>query len=293
LRADLALVLAALSLSASYVVATTVNDVADRDVDRVNHPRDRGRPLVDGTATERDLWRTNAIAAPIALAAAAAAGGPIFGVTLASLAIGYAYSLRPIRLSYRTWLAPAVLGVAYAVIPYSLGLLAAGGRVDRTDVVLCAALYALFVARINLKDFRDRPGDAAFGKPTLLLRHGKEVTCAVSGVATVVGSAALAVGLGGGPGVVAVLAGLTVGVLSMLRALWNTSDPRGEQLAIGLGAKLGNGLLACALAALILHADAAPDGIVAAVLAFVALLYGAIVATLRARPDEIEIAYKG
>jgi 4-hydroxybenzoate polyprenyltransferase len=37
LRPSIALLLAALSLSASYVVATTVNDMADRDVERINH----------------------------------------------------------------------------------------------------------------------------------------------------------------------------------------------------------------------------------------------------------------
>ena len=50
LRPGVALLLAAASLAASYVVATTVNDIADRDVDRVNHPRDPGRPLVTGAA---------------------------------------------------------------------------------------------------------------------------------------------------------------------------------------------------------------------------------------------------
>ena len=38
----------------------------------------------------------------------------------------------------------------------------------------------------ELKDLRDRLGDAAFGKPTLLLRLGKRATCVVS-----VGGAAL------------------------------------------------------------------------------------------------------
>ena len=55
LRPGVALLLAAASLSASYVVATTVNDIADRDVDRINHPRDAGRPLVTGSASEREL----------------------------------------------------------------------------------------------------------------------------------------------------------------------------------------------------------------------------------------------
>jgi 4-hydroxybenzoate polyprenyltransferase len=293
LRPGLALLLAAVSLSASYVVATTVNDIADQDVDRVNHPRDRGRPLVSGSASERDLWRTNAIAAPLALATAAFVGGPVLAVSAGSLAIGYAYSLRPIQISYRTWLAPTVLAVAYAVVPYALGLLAAGGRVDRRDVVLCGALYALFLARINLKDFRDRAGDAAFGKPTLLLAHGKKITCAVSGLAVLVGCAALVVALGGQPGVVAIMVLFAAAILAMLRRLWRATDPRAEQIAIGLGAKMGNGVLACTLASLVLGARGVPEGMQGLAMAFLALVYAWVLASLAARPDDIEIAYKG
>jgi 4-hydroxybenzoate polyprenyltransferase len=293
LRPGITLLLATLSLAASYVVATTVNDIADRDVDRINHPRDAGRPLVSGAATERDLWRTNAVAAPLALAAAAVAGGPILAVSAASLAIGYAYSLRPVRLSYRTWLAPTVLAVAYAVDPYELGLLAAGGRVDRIDVLLCGALYALFLARINLKDFRDRAGDAAYGKPTLLLAHGKEVTCVVTAAALIAGSGMLVGALGGGVGVVAMVSVLAAGTLWMLRRLWRASDPRAEQLAIGLGAKIGNGLLACTLAWLVLATHGAPDGMRVLVMGFIAVVYGSVLISLAARPDDIEIVYKG
>jgi 4-hydroxybenzoate polyprenyltransferase len=293
LRPGIALLLAAAALSASYVVATTVNDIADRDVDRINHPGDPGRPLVTGSASVRDLWRTNAIAAPIAVAAAAAVGAPVLAVSAASLAIGYAYSLRPIRLSYRTWLAPTVLAVAYAIVPYALGLLAAGGGIDRVDVLLWGALYALFLARINLKDFRDRTGDAAYGKPTLLLAHGKTVTCAVTGIALLAGCATLVVALGGHLGVAAIVSLFAGVVLSMLRKLWRTSDPREEQIAIGLGAKMGNGLLACTLTWLVLQAEGAPEDIRVLALAFLALVYGSVFVTLTGRPDDIEIAYKG
>ena len=37
------------------VSATALNDLADERIDKVNHPRDAGRPLVEGTATRRDL----------------------------------------------------------------------------------------------------------------------------------------------------------------------------------------------------------------------------------------------
>ncbi|HUF58289.1 MAG TPA: UbiA family prenyltransferase [Actinomycetota bacterium] len=293
LRPSIALLLAAASLAASYVVATTVNDIADRDVDRINHPRDPGRPLVTGAASEWDLWRTNAIAAPVALATAAMAGGPVLAVSAASLLIGYTYSLRPVRISYRTWLAPTILSVAYAIVPYALGLLAAGGRFERLDVLLCGALYALFLARINLKDFRDRAGDAAYGKPTLLLAHGKTVTCAVTGIALLAGCATLAAALGGSPGVIGIVSFFAAVILSTLRRLWRTSDLREEQIAIGLGAKMGNGLLACTLTWLVLEAGGAPEGMRVLAMAFLALVFGSVFLSLSARGGDIEITYKG
>ena len=92
--------------------------------------------------------------------------------------IGIAYSLRPVRLSYRTYLAPLALAVAYVAVPYLLGAVATGRGLTPATPSLVGALYVLFVARIVLKDFRDREGDALYGKPTLLLRFGKDATCA-------------------------------------------------------------------------------------------------------------------
>lgn len=54
---------------------------------------------------------------------------------------------------------------------YLLGIFAARGSVGRTDLLLLAGLYAGFIGRIVLKDFRDVRGDALFGKRTFLVRH--------------------------------------------------------------------------------------------------------------------------
>jgi 4-hydroxybenzoate polyprenyltransferase len=56
---DLEHLWAVVALASSYVCATTVNDIADKDIDRVNHPRDAGRPLVIGEAQERELYVLN------------------------------------------------------------------------------------------------------------------------------------------------------------------------------------------------------------------------------------------
>ncbi len=46
----LPVILMILALASSYVGATSVNDIADREIDEINHPGDGGRPLVTGAA---------------------------------------------------------------------------------------------------------------------------------------------------------------------------------------------------------------------------------------------------
>ena len=283
---------AALALAASYVAATSVNDIADADVDRVNHPGDRARPLVTGEARERDLWRLHVLASAVALLAAARLGWAALGIVSVSLAVGIAYSLPPLRVSYRTWLAPLLLSVAYVPVPFALGAAAAGRGLD-DSARLVAALSALFLARILLKDYRDRAGDARYGKPTLLLRFGPAVTCAASLAALAGANVLLVLAVEPPPGLAAPLEALLVGVAVMLRRLRRARDAREEQVAIGLGARLGNGGLLCLLAWLVLGGEDASDAARTAFTCGLGALFLASSAALAVRPERVVIGYKG
>lgn len=287
------LIWAAVALGAGYVAATSANDVADEDVDRVNHPGDAARPLVTGAASVRDLRLLHAVASAVALAAAVPLGWEAVAVVGGSLVIGVAYSLPPARLSYRTWLAPLALAAAYVLVPYGLGAIAAGRELVAADAWLASALFCLFLARIVLKDYRDREGDAAYGKPTLLLRFGSGATCAVSLAALGVGNALLFVALEPPLLVAAALESLVAGIAVFLHRLRTAGDARAEQIAIGLGARLGNGLLIGVLAWLVLGGDGASDGARAAFAWGLAALFVASTAALAARPERVVIGYKG
>jgi len=286
-------VLAGGALAFAYVAATTVNDIADEDIDRVNHPADRGRPLVNGEASARDL-RVLHRAAIVGALACGAALGPL-GAALAALSvlIGRAYSLPPLRISYRTYAAPAVLGVAYVLIPYGLGLVAAAAAPGRDDAILAAALYALFLARINLKDFRDREGDARFGRPTLLLRFGRTVACAVSACALLAGDVLLLAALRPGPAVAVLLQLFVAAVAWELRALLRARAGRDEQVAIGAGARMGNGLLLTVLGYLVLRGQGATEVDQVLLVAAFAAAYGVGFWSLAMEPDRVVIGYKG
>ena len=282
--------LAAVALGSCYVAATALNDVADEALDRVNHPGGSGRPLVSGEASPRQLRLLAAGAAVVAAAGAAPLGRPALLLVAVSLSIAQAYSLPPLRFSYRTYLAPLVLGVGYVLVPYLLGVQAAGATVGRRDAPFAAALYALFVARIVLKDFRDREGDRLYGRPTLLLRFGKDATCAVSAVALAAATAILVAVL---PLLTPVLAALAATIGWMLLTLRRAEEGRAEQVAIGIGARMGNGLLICVLGWLVLDAAGAPPAEQLGFTFAVAGLFAGTFISLVRRPDAVAIGYKG
>src|SRR5829696_7912786 len=249
---DASVLLITLALASSYVSATSVNDIADRKIDEINHPGDRGRPLVTGAARTADLWILFGVSSVLAVAVALAAGPAAAGIMLLSVVIGVAYSLPPARLSYRTFLAPLTLAVAYVGIPYWVGVVAVGERLGTSDLPLMLALYLLFAGRIILKDFRDREGDAAFGKPTFLLKYGKRATCLLSLCALCTGDALLLVSLTDRWWLAALLQTYIVSIAVMLYRLYWVGSREDEQLSIGVGAKMGNGLLVTLLGALVL-----------------------------------------
>jgi hypothetical protein len=159
--------------------------------------------------------------------------------------------------------------------------------------LLAGGLCALFMSRIMLKDFRDRAGDAAYGKPTFLLRFGKGVTCAASAAALAVGAMLVIAAIGPSPVVLCTVVTFTVAIAAQLWALHGTDDLRLEQVAIGLGARLGNGLLVCILAWLLLSGQEAPPALRAVVVLLVAASYLGSYAALAKAPEDVVIGYKG
>jgi len=290
---DVTVLLMILALASSYVSATSVNDISDREIDEINHPGDRGRPLVTGAARTADLWVLFGASSILTVALALAAGPAEAGIMLVSVVIGVAYSLPPARLSYRTFLAPLTLAAAYVGIPYWAGVGVAGGSLGVQDLPLLVALYLLFVGRIMLKDFRDREGDAAFGKPTFLLKYGKRATCILSLCAVCAGDVLLVASLTDRWWIAALLQPYIASIAIMLYRLYRVGSRKDEQLSIGVGARMGNGLLATLLGALILSNQGA-DWITQTIfgLALTALYMLNLIDFLR-HPEQAVIGYKG
>ena len=115
---------------------------------------------------------------------------------------------------------------------------------------------------------------------------------AVSFAALLVGAALLPVALRPGPIVTAALASLLVGTAVLLGRLRSASDARAEQVAIGLGARLGNGVLLVTLAWLVLGGAGASEAARVTFVLLLAALIGASVASLAGHPERVVIGYK-
>jgi 4-hydroxybenzoate polyprenyltransferase len=284
---------AAFALASSYVFATATNDLVDEDVDRINHPGDEGRPLVTGAATPRELRYLALMALALAFCFGALIDAKAVVVIGAGLLVAIAYSVRPLAISYRTYASPLLLAVGYVVVPYALGLIVEGKSLGLVRAAFPTALCALFLARIALKDFRDRRGDATFGKPTILLRYGKEATCAISLMALLVGDLLLTLALRASPALVLTIQIFFMGIFYALQRLRASEDVRAEQVMIGIGARLGNGLLLSVLGWLLLTTGGAPEEHRVAFVSVVALAYASNFLVLRSRPEDVLIGYKG
>jgi len=282
-----------LALGASYVAATSVNDICDQDVDAINHPNRPDRPLISGRASVRDLWTIHIAAAAVVLGSGLALGPSALLVVSLSLIINLTYSMSPVRLSRRTFLAPFILSVAYVLLPYWLGVAVAGQTLTAGDGLLLAAFMVLFLGRINLKDFRDRSGDARYGKPTLVLRYGKHAAWLVSITAALIGNLLLVAALSAEWWAIAAVEVQMAAGLAALVMLRRVQTELEELFAIGLAARMANGVLLTVLAFLTMTALRAPALHTALLVLTMAAISCVTFFSLSSRREEVIRAYRG
>ena len=279
-----------LILAGWFVHATVVNDINDEAIDRVNLGNARGRPLVSGDATPRQLRLLGRTAAVVALVTAFAVNWRVGAVITAGLALSTAYSRPPLRLCDRGALASLVLPSGYVAVPFLVGLLSVQSTVGARELVLLAGLYLSFIGRILLKDFRDARGDAMFGKRTFLVRHGPARTCGVSAVCWAAGSATMLLLFPWRSLIVASFAALLVCALHGLRRLAATDGHVAQQVVIGAIAQSGRGMGLVLLAHLTMAGNGWNPTAQALVVVVLAVLYaGMYAATLSERERVLAI----
>ena len=225
-----------------FIHATVLNDLADEAIDRVNLPSARGRPLVSGDATRRQLLVLGLIAGGSALAGAWVVNWRVGAVVTIGLGLNVAYSFRPLRLSDRGLVAVILLPLGYVVLPFLVGFFMVRPTMGPKDLVVLAGLYITFMGRIVLKDFRDETGDKLFGKRTFLIRHGRVDTALFSGACWIAGSAALIVVVPLRSLLIVMFAAYLACVLHGLYLLARADGFVAEQVVIGAIAQVARGM---------------------------------------------------
>lgn len=172
---------AALAAALSTAGGNALNDLADRETDRVNHP---DRPLVTGAVSVPEA-RYFILAAFVAAAALGGGASPAcFGLVIVNAVVMYAYEM---RLTARG----AVGNLAIAYLVGSLFLFA-GLAVVRSDAtpllrtgVLALLAFVTTVGREITKDIEDMAGDV--DRRTLPQRIGAPGAGRVAAVALLAG----------------------------------------------------------------------------------------------------------
>ncbi len=294
LEFDVRYILAALSLSFSYIAATSINDIVDVKVDMINHPKGLERPLISGQATRKDMLLGHIVACILALSCALLIGGNAILIIAVSLLVNYLYSVPPFQISYKTYFAPLLLAIAYVFIPYWLGVDIALSKFGESDIILLGILLLLFCGRIVLKDFRDREGDKKYGKPTLILTHGKVATILISAVFVFLGNILLYFYINNRNYLYLLfLEFFFLGIYYQLYRLWKAIGVKEELLVIGLGAKVANGLLLTLLGLVLLQSSVAKENDILLFLLTMIVFYGIAFLYMKRDSKKLMLSYKG
>jgi homogentisate phytyltransferase / homogentisate geranylgeranyltransferase len=157
-----------------YIVG--LNQLEDVAIDEINKPH---LPLAAGEFSQQQGQGIVGITGILALLVAGLLGGWLFVVVSASLALGTAYSLPPLRLKrFPFWAAFCILSVRGAIINLGLFLhfnVTLGGKAVFPAAVVALTLFILgfSVAIAIFKDVPDTEGDKQYNIATLTLLLGK------------------------------------------------------------------------------------------------------------------------
>ncbi len=231
--------IAIILVSFAVVHANSINDYSDREIDKVNLQDAKDRPLVTGELSNKEFWFFHLASGALALLLSVFLGIPAVILTLSIIIFDYIYSLKPSRLTDRTFTSPLFLAACYTYYPLSLGFWSANGH-GEYPWILSIGIYLAFVARMLLKDFRDVRGDKQFGKITFLLRYGSKTTCLVSAVLWLLAFSATLYALHFTLGILLPLSLGLLHVWLLLNVLWKTEDRDIQQRIINFIANAGN-----------------------------------------------------
>ena len=153
-----------------YAIAATYNNLADIAIDSANKRTDN--PFASNQLGQRagQVWIGCNLLAVVLLQLWSVQ--PVTVVCVLTLtALIYAYSQSRLNLQSRGLVAPIVLSICYASLPYLLGA-SQVRTLTHYDYTLAGLNILLCMPLLLAKDYKDLAGDKAHGKLTPLVRYG-------------------------------------------------------------------------------------------------------------------------
>lgn len=141
----------------SWIFSVLINDLADREIDRINRPN---RPLVSGLYHPTTFWALALVCGSVALATAYVLSASAALLVAGMLGLSLVYSLPPLRL--RRFLGVATITMALSVLlamMFVFHLFVEGQSILSFPRVLIALIVPLLAIAFLVKDIRDRAGD--------------------------------------------------------------------------------------------------------------------------------------
>jgi 4-hydroxybenzoate polyprenyltransferase len=286
------LIFSILALVTMYACATCVNDLMDWKIDQVNLQGHNDRPLVTGEGGRKDLYFLAAVLGLASLLLAFSVNLQVGILILIVLIINLAYSLPPLKISHKPLLTPFFLAASYTVIPYAMGVASVGQTIGAVDKFFLPAIFFLFLARINLKDFRDREGDLKNKKPTMVLVYGKNIVCAISIFSILIGVVFLFLAFQPHNWLVIGLSFYILEILFALSQLAKNKSKEKELISIGVAARLSTGMFLNILGFLILQAN--NSGVAAQIVLYftITILYSFLFLDFFLHPEQFSLGFK-
>jgi 4-hydroxybenzoate polyprenyltransferase len=206
-----------LSFSLADAGLTTLNDISDRDTDRVSVERERHtRPVAAGFVSVKAAY-LQVILLEIAAMLAAFAVSPVFLALVAGgVLYGVGYSVRPVYASGRPIVSQAFWLVVWPGM-YIGVYIGVGGEFMRGLPYVGATMLFMGVGETLAKDLRDIDNDSVTGKRTTPVMMGIGTTVVIAVAALTLGSTAYVVAAASTHFGISALAGTVLVVV----ALWS------------------------------------------------------------------------
>jgi geranylgeranylglycerol-phosphate geranylgeranyltransferase len=161
------ILMAAISAALTAAAGNVINDICDKESDKINHPE---RPLAKGVISDKNAWAEYFILSILAILISAFINQVAFAIVTLTSILLYLYSIRLKRVP--------LLGNFIVAYLTGLAFVYGGVAVNNVNDALIPAVFAFMINLIRelIKDIEDIEGDKKVGLVSFPIKFGTKVT---------------------------------------------------------------------------------------------------------------------